>query len=430
MKYSRRWARLDNAANIFPSATSSRDTKVFRFACELRDEVDPQILSRALDRTIQQFPLFLSVLKRGLFWYYFEETARRPAVEQEHEPPCAPIYSGDRKNLLFKVTYYKRRINFEVFHALTDGTGALQFLRTLVCYYIGERYAGELDGRLPAIDYDASESQKSTDSFSRYYSGKPQGSFTSGCKAYKLRGDVFFERRLSVIEGLLSAPAVLAEAKKRGATLTEFLAAVLICAIRDTMSVQDQQRPVVVTVPVNLRRFFPSETARNFFSVVNVSYRFGQGDDSLEAVLASVRQTFQSELTTERLRCRLDKLGALERHFAAKMAPLVFKDVVLRIASAKDSRGVTAALSNLGVVQMPPEAAPYVRMFDVLVSTEKMQTCLCTFGSCLAVSFTSPFLGTDVQRRFFRTLTELGLEVEISANQADTTEQENAYAVL
>ena len=50
------WIRLDNAAKIFPPTTNEKDTKVFRFICELNEQVDKDILQQALDKTMIHFP--------------------------------------------------------------------------------------------------------------------------------------------------------------------------------------------------------------------------------------------------------------------------------------------------------------------------------------------------------------------------------------
>ena len=155
------WSRLDNAAKIFPPTSTKRDTKVFRFVCELTEPVDSGILQSALEETIQEFPLYRSILKKGLFWYYLEESNLRPQVEKESLPPCSPIYNQDGPGLLFRVLYYKKRINLEVFHVLADGTGAMQFLRALVFAYLAKKY--RISGRL--ADYDASRDQKNQDAF-------------------------------------------------------------------------------------------------------------------------------------------------------------------------------------------------------------------------------------------------------------------------
>ena len=85
------WWTLDNAAKIFPSTGSSHDSKVFRFVCELQETVNPQILQTALDKTIERFPMYRSVMKRGWFWYYLEDSALPAQVRSEKLPPCYPI---------------------------------------------------------------------------------------------------------------------------------------------------------------------------------------------------------------------------------------------------------------------------------------------------------------------------------------------------
>jgi hypothetical protein len=130
------WWTLDNAAKIFPSTGSAHDSKVFRFACELQEPVDPKVLQAALDRVIERFPIYRSVIKRGWFWYYLERSPLPARVQAEDLPPCYPIYPAVRRSLLFRVLYYRRRISLEVYHSLTDGTGALNFLCALVYEYL------------------------------------------------------------------------------------------------------------------------------------------------------------------------------------------------------------------------------------------------------------------------------------------------------
>ena len=137
------WRRLDNAANIFPPTSGKRDPKVFRFACELREPVEPEILQTALDVTMELFPGYRSVLRHGFFWYYLEASDLKPQVRKEASPLCSPIYDRNVSTLLFDVTYFDRRISLEVYHALADGTGALQFLRALVCRNLALRHREE-----------------------------------------------------------------------------------------------------------------------------------------------------------------------------------------------------------------------------------------------------------------------------------------------
>lgn len=124
------WRKLDNAAKIFPATSNKKDTRVFRFYCELKEPVEGKALQAALDKTMEKYPVFLSVMRKGLFWYYLEKSELKPVVKEESEPPCLNLYIRDRKTLLFQVNYYKTRINFEVFHALTDAPAPYSFSRS------------------------------------------------------------------------------------------------------------------------------------------------------------------------------------------------------------------------------------------------------------------------------------------------------------
>ena len=154
------WRKLDNAAKIFPINSNKYDTKVFRFSCRLKEEIKAEILQKALDKTMHAFPMYASIIRKGLFWYYFESTSIKPIVKEETHSPCGPIYDETIKGLLFEVTYYKKRINLEVHHALSDGVGAIQFLRTLVLNYLVMKHKDTLEDMTLSIDYDASLTER------------------------------------------------------------------------------------------------------------------------------------------------------------------------------------------------------------------------------------------------------------------------------
>ncbi len=419
MKYAGfpRWSRLDNAAKIFPPNSSARDPKVFRFFCELRELVDPRILQSALDETVRQFPFFCSVMKRGLFWNYLEDSSLRPVVCQENTPPCQSLYSPDRKNLLFRVFYYGRRIDLEIYHVLTDGTGALQFLCTLVHRYLLERHPGDLPDPPPKLAYTASRSQLWDDSFQKYYEKPPMPKPTLTRGAYRLRGERLPEDRLSIVEGRMPVHALLARSRAKGATVTEFLTAVLICAIHAQMRLRDKTRPVVITVPVNLRSYFPSESARNFFTTINIGYDFSRQPGDLDAVTAHVHRSFRENLTEKRLHERINALCSLEHSIPLRLVPLLLKDRILRTAARLADRQATASFSNVGKVTMPAEMERYIHLFGAFTSPDKLQASVCSFLDRYVISFAGPFRSHDVERVFFRSLVQMGIDVEIAADR-------------
>ncbi|WMJ21919.1 hypothetical protein RBG61_07880 [Paludicola sp. MB14-C6] len=410
------WYKLDNIAKIFPSTINKRDTKVFRFACELKEEVDRGTLQEALEQTLDDFPVYRSVLKRGLFWYYLETSTIKPIVQLETKPPCSPLYHQNKKSLLFEVSYFHNRINLEVFHSLSDGTGALQFLKSLVRYYLIKSHP-EVFMNTPVLnDYDASLTQKKDDSFLKYYSeNKPNFKIKSG-PAYRIRLPRLSESRISVIEGKIPLNNMIQKARDYHVTLTVLVAALFMCAIEKEMAIKDKKYPVKLVVPVNLRKYFYSETVRNFFGLIDISYDFGKADNSLENVMQQIAKTMNEELTIESLTEKMNGSAALEHNIFARSVPLFLKDIVLHEVDRISEKERTAALSNVGKIDLPLELKPYVDSFDVIASTNVMQICMCSYENNLTITFTSAYNGTDIQKNFFRSLTQMGIPVQITSN--------------
>lgn len=420
--YSADWIALDNAAKIFPSNSSKKDTKVFRFAAELYENIDENILQKALDETIKEFPLFRSTLRRGVFWYYLKTSNIKPKVKKETNPPCSSIYDANRYNLLFEVTYFNKRINLEVYHAITDGTGALHFLQVLVYYYILIKYADDFEGEVPKPDYDASINQKSEDSFKKYYKRSDKNKAPAEQRAYKIRGTKIPEYRIKIIEGVMSLKDMLEKAREYDTTLTVLLVSLFLCAINKNAEVSKKRRPVVLMVPVNLRRFFRSESARNFFCTINAGYNFEKNPDKLTEVIKSVSDYFKKQLTAENLAMRMNRFTKIERNAFVRITPLWFKDIVLNIAGGMTSRESTGSISNIGRISMPDGFEKYIRLFDIFVSTEKIQMCVCSYNDNLVVSFSSAFKGTDIQKDFFRSIVNMGIDVSVSSSKTSREE--------
>ena len=390
MKPANEWKRLDNAAKIFPPTSTARDPKVFRFVCELHEPVDPAALGRAAAGTLAEFPFFRYRLRHGVFWYYLEDTGRpAPPVCEEDGPPCEPLYL-DAASPLYRITYWRNRLNLEVYHVLTDGAGALQFLRALACHYLQEAHPEALRGADLSLGCDP--------------------------RAYHIRSPRLPAHGLRVILGEIPVDGALREARARGTTVTVLLAACLLVAVGEEMAVRDRKRPVVVTVPVNLRNFFDSDTARNFFSVVNLGVDFRATPCGLDAVIAALTREMEGRLTRENLQNRLNALAGLEHNPFVRILPLALKDPVMHVAGRMSDDAVTVSLSNVGRVGMPGALAPYIRKFDVFISTGALQICSCSYGNILSIGLTSAFQATDVERRFFRLLTGLGLPVTIATN--------------
>ena len=411
----RDWEKLDNAAKIYPSTQIKTDTHVFRFSCELYEDIDKDILQLALDETIEIFDLYRVILKRGIFWYYLEKSEIMPKVAEEHTAICSKLSDTNDGSLMVEVTYYRKRINLEMFHVLTDGSGGMSFLRTLVCKYLSLR----LNIDEPPLDYDASRSQMQDDSFDRYYSGSKNWKRDKAKPACQLAGLKYTENRLRVITGHMSTKGVLEKAHEHGATLTVYLAACLAYAISDVLSVREKKKLLTLCIPVNLRRYFPSESIRNFFATLYIPCLLSLGNEEFEHFIATIRNGLAEKVTEENLTKILNGLSAAENNLFAKIVPLRIKDVFLRLFYKRNLKNYTATISNVGVFQMPEEFQGHIRAFNVTAGTSKMHVCICSYLDKLSISFSTPFLSTEVERRFFRIFSFADLDVELTVTNTD-----------
>lgn len=409
----KKWYKLDNAGKIFPPTTDHYDTKTFRFSVALKEDIDKEILTNALKDTLKDYPIFHSTLKKGIFWYYLEESDVKPFVTLEERIPCDYMYG-----LLYKVTYYKKRINLEVSHALTDATGTLAFLKALTANYLKLKHKLE---DIPVMD-TASTFEKSDDSFEKYYKRARIHKKKIEKKSYKITGQDYPENRIKIIEGLMSTGKVLELAKKYNTTLTIYLTSLLIDSIGKQMTMREKKKPVYITVPVNLRKYFPSKTIRNFFNTISVSYKFTD-DYKFEDIIETVGKQFKKNLTKEALTDKMSDMVLLENIFVLRVVPRFIKDKVLKFSFNLTRKTHTMTLSNIGIIDMPEIFDKYIDYFDVFASTDGIQACLCSYKDKLMVSFTSHFLNSEIEKNFFRALSEQQVEISINTNVFDEEEE-------
>jgi len=415
-----KWTKLDNASKIFPSTMTTRDTKVFRFSCYLKEAVDEKALEKAIPPTLESFPIYKSVLRRGVFWYYLEESTLVPSVEVENKTICAPLYLKEERGLLFRVFYFNNRLSVEIFHALSDGAGAIWFFETLLYHYFTIKYHDVLPASLLKLPPKAAISQKMDDSFEKTYfrnkvikeekAPKIQG------PAYRLKGTKVEEHKTKLLEGTLSTKEVLSLAHTYNTTLTVFLTALYFYAIYKEMPKKMHRYPIILQVPINLRPYFGSSTARNFYATMNITLDPTLKDWSLEEIILHVEAQFKEEMHVDKVKSHLDHLMSLEKNPFTRILPLPLKDITLKIANALKDRHITSSISNVGRIQMTPEFHPFIEKFSVFVSARRPQIVVCSYEDQLVISFISPFHDTELQRVFFQFFTERGLEVSISSN--------------
>lgn len=403
------WYRLDNVGKFYSSQAGSPAQTVFRYAATLVDDIDEAVLGRAVEKTVNIFPSFNVCLRSGMFWHYLEQVSHPPAVSRENLPICYGLHV-DAKSVLFRVSYFGPRINFEVSHIVSDGRGALSFFKALLYAYVQEYYG--VEG--VAIEYDGSDHQKSEDSFDKYFE-RDKAVSTRAPRVYRLSG-WHDQADPTFLEYHLPVHRVLDVARSYGVSLTSLVIAVIICAIRDEMPRRDRHRAIRLDVPVDLRQIFDSATTKNFFGLAFVSY-MPQNDEDIEAVAVQVQAQLKVAARADSLKSRMNRMIALEKNPLLRLSPLFVKDSALEIAARMAARETTTTVSSLGVVSIDEKVAPYVRDINILTSTKGLNLMICSFGDDLSIGISTAYSNPDVIKNFCRWFSGQGIEGRININK-------------
>lgn len=419
---SRRWYKLDNAAKIFPSVSNRGRTNVFRLSFEMKEEVDPLILQHALEQTIKRFPMLNVRLRKGMFWYYFEDNDQTPKVEEENPYICR-MFEGLRDNngFKFRLSYFDKRISLETFHSLTDGTGALEFLKSIVYTYLELQ-----DITISASNILTEEvemiNEESLDYFNLHYNAKLKNT-RKEVKALQFKSPQYEDDWLGVIIGTADVKQIKDLSKKYDCTITELLGAnIIYSAFKSIHLFESKDKPFALFIPVNLRRFFPSKTLRNFSLYVRTMIKFTQ-DLTFEEVLTTVKQDMKDELQKEKLQTRFTSTVRTERNIVMRLAPRVIKEIALKIGYKLLADSINSfSFSNLGSFDLPKEMKEHIEKVIFTTGASRktpMNLGVISFNNKIVMTFSSFLIDRSLQKEFFRFLSNEGVDIVIENNELE-----------
>ena len=419
-----RWMRLDNAAKIYPAAKRRNWNNFFRISATLTEPIDTGVLASALDVTARRFPSIAVRLRRGVFWYYLEEIPKTPSIQPEKSCPLAHAPFHKVRQCAFRVLVYKNRVAVEFFHALTDGTGALVFVKTLLAEYLSEKYGLSVPaekGVLGRLEEPAPEELE--DSFARY-AGDVTASRAEST-AYHLSGTPERDGYKNLVTMMIPAEKLRACAKEHGVSVTELLCAAMMQAIgelqADKVPNVRHRKPVKVLIPVNLRNLFPSRSLRNFASYITPEIDPRMGDCSFSELCSLVHHKMGLENNRRTMRAKFAANVASERSPILRVMPLFIKNIAMKaVFDAVGECKSCLCLSNLGRVELPEVMVPYVQRMDFIIGVQARAPHDCgvvTWGDTVYINCIRSIQEPELEYRFYRVLHRLGLPVKVESNQ-------------
>ena len=234
------WFLLDNAAKIFPCASNKNNPHMFNVSVTLVEDVNETILQEAVGTVLQRFPSFKVRLKKGLFWFYLEENFKECVVKPSESNLFDYTWLKRKNDYLFNLSYYKNKINLTVFHALSDGTGAMEFLKSIVYQYL--KFTGKNvddEGIIKSPESPCTNSEVK-DNFLKYYKKSKEGPPKEET-AYHIEG-THYDHGVGIIIGTASVAELKKLAKQYDVTLTTYLCALFSYATY--LEVYNPEKPI------------------------------------------------------------------------------------------------------------------------------------------------------------------------------------------
>ncbi len=423
------WYTLDTSAKIYPAIESMRNPALFRVSMRLDEKVDGDVLAQAVKDIKKRFPYYNVHMKQGLFWHYLEENTHEPFVWPDSPMPCERIYPGFNNGYLYRVRYFDQNIALEIFHVLTDGYGAMEFLKCLVHRYLELR--GKLSGKSEGVmDIEETpDAEEAEDAFVRVTRQEPmpqmekERSLFGSKNSFHIQDPVLSPGGYHVITGVIPVSEIKAAAKRYDATVTQYLAALYLEAL---IYVQSQQvrdkrrhRDVSVQIPVNMRKMFPAKSMRNFslFVIPSVDPRRIQ---KFEDLIPAVKEMMAAYLSRDYLLAMMHENCALAGNKALALVPAGIKNLVIRyIHNTKGASQFSGTISNLGVVKLDKAMEAHVENVEFVLGPSPHEKCSCGitgYQDHLYITFGRGIKDPKIERHIFRRLVKSGVSVKIKSS--------------
>ena len=424
MKNNNRWFRLDNSAKLYPAISNRHWTNMFRHSATLYEDVDIEILNQALKNTVPRFPSIAARIARGLFWYYVQPLKEAPDIMKEYCHPMTYMSLREIRKCAIRVIVYKKRIAVEFFHSITDGTGGLIFLKSLVAEYLELKHNISIPCECGILSRD--ENPKHYELEDAYLKvSSPAKDNSKEENAWEVLGTPEQDGFLNITNFQMSSQKLLDLAHEYDVSLNTMLVAILMKAILnlqfDLVKNPKKLKPIKIFVPVNLRPLFDSRTLRNFILYILPEIDPKMGDYTLEEIVKIVHHKIGLCYTKKYMSKMIQTNIETEKSMVIRLIPLFLKNIVMNLVwRSVGKKTLTLSFSNIGVVKLPEIMQPYVEKMDFILNpqaTAPYNATAYTFNGTLNLTFTRNIKEARIESYFFRELQRLGIEATVQSNQ-------------
>jgi NRPS condensation-like uncharacterized protein len=410
---------------LFPAIISEDLTSVFRVTTALKEPVRYSAIREAVAITSKRFPYFSVSLGSGIFWHFLELNDQLPRIQADEKIPCTAFAVNRKNEPLYRVIIKDKRISVEFTHILTDGGGAIEYLKSLLYTYLtlaGKHISSPGEIILPQTPVSDEESE---DGYIKFFQKLPPPSKL--VKAWHLPFRLNEKPRLRVLRAEVNVDEILEVSRKYNVSVTGYFVSVYFYSLQKIFislegKNKNRRRKVLrIEVPVNMRNKFPSRTMRNFSLFVLPEIDVRLGTYTFEEILRSVHHQLQLSTDIKQISRFLSSNVRYEKLLIVRIMPLFIKKMVTAAIYRKlAAKRWTGMVTNLGVVTLPGEMEDMVDSFELIPTppNQKVKSgcALLSYKDKLRICFCNITESTELERHIFGHLSSAGIHVKILNN--------------
>ena len=323
-----------------------------------------------------------------------------------------------------RVIVYHNRIAVEFFHALTDGNGALIFLKNLVAEYLEQNHGISIPFEHGILDRrEAPREEELEDCFPK--NAGAVAASRRDTNAWHMYGDPQTDGFLHMTCFKIPVKEALDMAHRYGSTLTVFMSAAMMMALVNLQNEKNpdvrKQKRIKLLIPINLRQLYPCNTLRNFamYTIPEIDPRLGEY--SFEEICRVVKHKMGLEFTAKHMSRVIATNVNDEKNPMVRLIPLPIKNAVMKaIFDSVGERKSCLTLSNIGQIKLPEIMIPYIERFDFILGVQAAAPYNCgmlSFGDTVYISFIRNIKDPELEKHFYAVLSELGLPLTVESNR-------------
>ncbi|MEG2080210.1 MAG: hypothetical protein RRZ68_01440 [Oscillospiraceae bacterium] len=354
---------IDAVTTMYPALSGSKHGYVYRICVILKKEINEKAIKQAVIDLAPRFPIMYTHLKKNFLRYTQIESTDFDIVEFRKTPKLFMPELYDTNKPAFRIYCDGIRMSFDIFHANGDGTAAMIYIKTLLSHYLEVLgiSSENIDG-IAKLNQSPTENELKDDYLT--YCEKGRKSSLNDANAfmlkYPLKEDYF--RMLCIKIPVIELKSII---KPKGFTISEYLIATLYEAVKTQYDVNKTKKPIKISVPINLRQFFKSDSFRNFAYFTNVAL-YPKENLSFDEIMLSTKKQLQKATEMENLLNSITQASRLLKEPYMKYLPRVAKDFCIKVGYKIFGRNkMTLTFSNMGVQALPKEIKEIIDRFEI-----------------------------------------------------------------